>query len=78
MDEWTSGVKNHISSKRTDRWQEVHHDRNTSCGRRLCDSKASLYGGRYREAQKVEMKDDVTKVQIKTDIRYELPGAKLT
>ena len=80
VDDWISG-KEAAYHQRTGSRTEVYPDRNTS-GRWLCDSGKhhSLPLKIPQKSQKIEMKDDVTKVEIsKTDISgKELPGAKLT
>lgn len=60
--------------------KNIHHDGSTSSSG-ICDSgEHSVYSRGTAEVQKIEMKDDVTKVEIsKTDVAgKELPGAKLT
>ena len=79
VDEWVSGKEPHII-KELVVGRDLHHDRNSSSFG-ICDGREHpIYRGGYSGSPKIEMKDDVTKVEIsKTDIAgEELPGAKLT
>ena len=79
MDEWVSGKEPHIingAGGRTD----LYHDGVLPAPGYVTAESIQFTVEDTAEVQKIEMKDDVTKVEIsKTDIAgKELPGAKLT
>lgn len=79
MDEWTSGKEAHIIKELTAGKKYTMTETLPADGYVTAES-ITFTVEDTSEVQKVEMKDDVTKVQIsKTDISgKELPGAKLT
>ena len=68
-DSWTSGKGSSYHQKNFSSWTEIYSDRNKT-GRWLCDRrKHHVYRLKIlQNTQKIEMKDDVTKVKIPKQI----------